>query len=76
MKKIVLISLFIFSFVNSAISQVVTSGSLNVLKGQGKVNLELDFSQASIMGTIWEKYYQIVIILLLVCFQIQDIPLK
>lgn len=50
MKKIVVISLFIFSFVNTAISQVVTSGSLNVLKGQGKVNLELDFSQASIMG--------------------------
>ena len=50
MRKIIVICILMLSFVNAAYSQVVTKGSLDILKGQGRVNLELDFSQASIMG--------------------------
>ena len=50
MNRILIVSFLMISFVNVAFSQVVTKGSLDVLKGQGRVNLEMDFSQASIMG--------------------------
>lgn len=50
MKRIIVISILMFLFVNAAFTQVVTNGSLDVLKGQGRVNMQLDFSEASIMG--------------------------
>ena len=50
MKRIVVISFLMLLFANIVSSQVVTKGSLDVLKGRGRVNLEMDFSQASIMG--------------------------
>ena len=38
------------SFVYPGFSQEITTGSLHVLKGQGRVNMEVDFSHASIHG--------------------------
>ncbi len=48
MKKFFVLFLLCLPLV--AYSQKITSGSLNVLKNQAKVNLELDFSQAIIHG--------------------------
>lgn len=42
--------LFLFGLAQVGFSQKVTSGSLQVLKNQPRVNLEVDFSQASIHG--------------------------
>ena len=50
MKRLVVLCFLVFSFVYSGVSQEVTSGSLLVLKGQGRVNMEVDFSHASIHG--------------------------
>lgn len=49
MKRVFAI-LVLMIFVYTVSSQEITKGSLSVLKGQGRVNIELDFSKASIHG--------------------------
>lgn len=50
MKTKLLFILFLFGLTQVAFSQKVTSGSLKILKDQARVNLEIDFSEASIHG--------------------------
>lgn len=56
MKGFIIICILMFQFANTVFSQEVTKGSLSVLKGQGRVNLELDYTQASINGMDEEAF--------------------
>lgn len=56
MNRLLSICILMISFVMTGHSQVVSSGSLDVLRGQGRVNVDLDFSEASIHGMDEESF--------------------
>lgn len=56
MKKFVYLLVFLTAFSASAFSQKITSGTLDVLKSQPRVNINLDFSKAIIHGMSVEKF--------------------
>ena len=56
MKKFYLIIVFVLMNISVLFAQRVTEGSLSPLKGQHKVNLEFDFSQAVMHGMDEEHF--------------------